>query len=160
MGCLLIPLMETLGYCCYLARESNLGVVTKEDRLEDVSRKSFETGLNSVQLIGYTGADPQSFGTDSHSGTRLSLATTSYYRTKDDKLHSKTSWHNISIFKPSLQEKVNLHVRRGSRLFVQGSLDYTSYVDQDGQKKYSTSIIPNDIIILNSRPSPEEEEDF
>ncbi|XP_032234070.2 single-stranded DNA-binding protein 1-A, mitochondrial [Nematostella vectensis] len=116
--------------------------------------------LNSVQLIGYTGADPQSFGTDSHSGTRLSLATTSYYRTKDDKLHSKTSWHNISVFKPSLQEKVNLHVRRGSRLFVQGSLDYTSYVDQDGQKKYSTSIIPNDIIILNSRPSPEEEEDF
>ncbi|KAK3750941.1 hypothetical protein QZH41_015017 [Actinostola sp. cb2023] len=98
-------------------------------------------GLNSVNLIGYTGGDPVLSGTDERPVTRFSLGTTNYYRSKDDKLQSKTSWHNIVVFKPFLQDKVNAYVKRGTRLFVQGSLDYNNYIDQDGQKKFGCSII-------------------
>ncbi|XP_031552158.1 single-stranded DNA-binding protein, mitochondrial-like [Actinia tenebrosa] len=116
--------------------------------------------LNSVQLIGYTGGDPVRGGTETHPLTRFSLATTKYYPTRDDKIESKTSWHSITVFKPFLQDKVNSYVRKGTRLFVQGSIDYNSYVDQEGQKKYITSIIPNDIIILGrSQSNLEGEED-
>ncbi|CAH3021062.1 unnamed protein product [Porites evermanni] len=98
--------------------------------------------LNSVQLIGYTGSDPLR-GSTEFQPTKFSLATTVYYKTRNETLESKTEWHNISVFKPSLQEKVNGYVRKGTRLFVQGSIQYNNYVDQEGIKRYNTSIVPS-----------------
>jgi len=110
-------------------------------------------------LIGYTGGDPLQ-GSTEFQPTKFSLATTVYYPSREqEKLESKTEWHNISVFKPSLQEKVNAYVRKGTRLFVQGSIQYNNYVDQEGIKRYNTSIVPNDIIVL-SQPVSVDEHDY
>ncbi|KAM7452563.1 Single-stranded DNA-binding protein [Porites harrisoni] len=115
--------------------------------------------LNSVQLIGYTGSDPLR-GSTEFQPTKFSLATTVYYKTRNETLESKTEWHNISVFKPSLQEKVNGYVRKGTRLFVQGSIQYNNYVDQEGIKRYNTSIVPSDVIVLSQPIAMEEEPHF
>lgn len=120
----------------------------------DLPRRSGKC-LNSVQLIGYSGSDPLQ-GSNEFQPTKFSLATTVYYKSRDEKLESRTEWHNISVFKPSLQEKVNAYIRKGTRLFVQGSIQYSNYVDQEGVKRYNTSIVPNDIIVLSQPVSMDE----
>ncbi|XP_020614689.1 single-stranded DNA-binding protein, mitochondrial-like [Orbicella faveolata] len=113
--------------------------------------------LNSVQLIGYSGSDPLKGSTD-HQPTKFSLATTQYYQSREEnRLESKTQWHNVAVFKPWLQDTVNSYVRKGTRLFIQGHIDYSNYVDQEGIKRFSTSIIPDSVIILSQPVSMEEE---
>lgn len=121
----------------------------------EVPRRSGKC-LNSVQLIGYTGGDPVK-GSADYQPTKFSLATTQYYTSREEKLESRTQWHNITVFRPYLQDTVNSYVRKGTRLFVEGHIDYNNYVDQEGIKRFSTSIIPNNIIILSQPMTVDED---
>ncbi|KAK2563747.1 Single-stranded DNA-binding protein [Acropora cervicornis] len=87
-------------------------------------------GLNSVQLIGYSGSDPLR-GSNDFQPTKFSLATTVYFQTRDAG-QSGTAYQFSS-----------LHCKKKTRLFVQGSIQYNNYVDQEGIKRYNTSIVPS-----------------
>eukprot|EP00794_Sanderia_malayensis_P012639 gene12639-13937_t len=122
-----------------------------------------EKCLNSVQLLGRVGSEPKIGGSSSKKVVQFSMATSIYYgglpstgnySMKSAPTQSKTLWHNISVFRPYLQEKVENNVRKGSRVLVNGSLDYSTYVDEQGIQKTNVSIIPDEIIIL-ATPSQE-----
>merc|ERR1739844_672468 len=129
-----------------------------EGRMADGEVRRGGRCVNSVQLLGYVTRDPLKTGNEVKSATRFNLATTVYFRDQDEgNLQSKTTWHNIVVFKPSLQNKVNNYVIKGSRVSVQGSLGNHSYEDEDGVKRTVTNVIPDDVIILRTPVARDED---
>ncbi len=107
-------------------------------------------GLNRVHLIGQVGKDPEI--RYSQSGTAVvtfSLATNDYFKDKrtGEKVE-KTAWHNLVAF-GKIGELISEYVRKGSRLYLEGSLDYQQY-EKDGEKKYITKIAVKDFNMLDS----------
>ena len=102
--------------------------------------------------MGRVGGDPVERGDFDKPFVTFSLATKENYRTKDsDDWMQKTSWHNVTVFKPNLVETVSNYVIKGSRVLVQGKLDYRTYEDENNpEKKHKfTSIIANDLVCLS-----------
>lgn len=108
-----------------------------------------ERSLNRVTLIGRAGSQPQLKGTVENPVVIFSLATNSL---------TKTEWHKISIFKPSLRSLAENYIKSGNRLFVEGRLNYGQFVDSSGNVVPTTSIIAEEIIFL-SKPKIEQEQD-
>lgn len=106
--------------------------------------------LNEVTLIGNVGKDPEVRNlTGGAISATITLATsTGGYTGKDGKeIAEKTQWHNIVLWNnlASISEK---YVKKGSRLLVKGRIEYREY-EKDGQKRYVTEIIANDIMLLS-----------
>ena len=80
----------------------------------------------------------------------FSLATTKKWKDKNGEKQSKTSWHNISVFQDGLVGVLEQYTRKGSKLYLEGELDYQEY-EKDGQKKYITKIIASQIQLLDSK---------
>ncbi|XP_046844699.1 single-stranded DNA-binding protein, mitochondrial-like [Xenia sp. Carnegie-2017] len=132
-------------------------------RCEERMRPS-ERCINSVQLLGRVGQFPKKGKGDVW---RFPLATSHKFQGKDEfgenKLMQKTQWHNIAVFRPYLQQKVQEMISKGSRVLVHGRLEYVSYDDEDGSRKSFSSIVMDDVILLSSpeeRNSLENEEEM
>lgn len=108
--------------------------------------------VNSVILLGNVGRDPESRYTPSGTQvTSLSLATTESYKDKSGSWQDRTEWHNLVAFDKSA-EIIGKYVKKGSRLYVRGSIRTNSWEDkQSGEKKYRTEIVVNDIILLDNK---------
>jgi len=110
-----------------------------------------EKCLNSVKLLGRVGQDPILRGEKSNFLT-FSLATSISYPKSNaqgvTEYHSKTEWHNICVFRPYLVERMQ-RVKKGSRLLVMGSIEYTSYSKTNGDMVETTRIVPDDVIVLS-----------
>ena len=92
-------------------------------------------GVNKVILIGNLGKDPDVRTTQNGSQVaKFSLATSEKYKNEE-----KTQWHNITCFGKQA-ETVQKYLKKGSKIFVDGKLDYQQY-EQDGQTKYRTEIV-------------------
>jgi single-strand DNA-binding protein len=106
---------------------------------------------NRVQLIGNLGADPEIKIFDSgKKNAKLSLATTDVYNNaKGDKVE-QTQWHNLILWGKTadIAEK---YLHKGSELAVDGRITYRSYDDKNGEKKYITEIIVNEIVMLGKK---------
>eukprot|EP00795_Rhopilema_esculentum_P005182 gene5183-315_t len=133
---------------CLVRSKATYGRSASRSPMSASSPAQTEKCLNSVQLLGRVGQDPKVAGR-SRKVVQFSMATTVYYQPSGEQgfaspggLESKTSWHNIAVFRPYLQEKVENYVKKGSRVLVQGSLEYSSYVDESGNQKNSVSVIP------------------
>lgn len=108
-------------------------------------------GLNRVTLIGNVGKDPETKILEGNlSVCRLSLATTETYRLANGESRSETLWHTIVLWR-GLAELASKYVKQGSLLYVDGKINYRSYEEPDGQKKYVTEIIGENIIFLDKR---------
>lgn len=113
--------------------------------------------LNEVTLVGNVGKDPDVRNlTGGAVSATITLATsTGGYTGKDGKeIAERTQWHNIVVWN-NLASICEKYVKKGSRLLVKGRIEYREY-DKDGQKRYVTEIIANDIMLI-SQPmaSPE-----
>ena len=98
--------------------------------------------LNKVQLIGNLGADPEirALG-DGAEVANLRLATTESWRDRaSGERKEKTEWHRISVFGDGLVNVVKNYLRKGSKIYVEGSLQTRSY-EKDGQTQYATEIV-------------------
>lgn len=97
--------------------------------------------INKVILVGYVGANPIIRQTrDGKKIANFSLATTLNY-TKDKETKSKTEWHKIVIYPPSLIEIVEKFVTKGTRLYIEGTIQTRSWVDEKtGDKRSSTEV--------------------
>ncbi|MET0282011.1 MAG: single-stranded DNA-binding protein, partial [Steroidobacteraceae bacterium] len=95
-------------------------------------------GINKVILVGNLGNDPDVKYTQSGMAiTRISLATTSVRKDKDGNQQERTEWHRV-VFFGKLGEIAGEYLRKGSSVYVEGSLRYDKYTGQDGVEKYST----------------------
>ena len=106
---------------------------------------------NSVQLIGRLGIDPEAttFG-ENKTKVKFSLATSSYYKDKEGERVQETQWHNIVAFgnTATIAEK---YLKKGNEIAVTGKITYNSWEDKDGNTKYFTDIIANEIVMLGSK---------
>jgi single-strand DNA-binding protein len=112
--------------------------------------------VNKVILVGNVGQDPEVKYTPSGVPVaRLSLATNERFKDKNDQWQDRTEWHSIVAWQ-RLAEIVGEYVRKGTKLYVEGKLQTTSWQDrQSGEKKYRIEIVARDIILLGSRENGE-----
>lgn len=105
--------------------------------------------LNQVLLIGHVGADPDVRTSPGGSrGASFSLATSRRWTDRDGQAHEKTEWHRVIAWE-RLAEIADRHVRRGSRLFVEGRLEYRTWEDAAGRARHATEVIARDLIPLD-----------
>ena len=107
--------------------------------------------LNKVQLIGNLGADPEIRSTNS--GTRvatLSVATSRQWKGRDGQDQEKTEWHRVICW-DRLAEVCERFLKRGDRVYIEGSIEYRQWEGQDGQTRYTTEVRAREIIMLGGR---------
>lgn len=119
--------------------------------------------LNKVMVIGNLGKDPEMRFTASGTPvTSFSLAVNRSYSSPDGERHQETEWFNIVAWN-KLAETCNQHLGKGRRVYIEGRLQTRSWEGQDGQTRYRTEIIANDVIFLDRRtaalPGGEEEDE-
>ena len=107
-------------------------------------------GLNRVMLFGNLGADPELRVTPSGQAIlKLRLATTESYLDKSNTRQERTEWHSITIW-GKRGEALGKILTKGDRIFVEGSLRTSSY-EKNGEKRYRTEIIANNVILGGGR---------
>lgn len=107
--------------------------------------------VNKVILVGNLGRDPEIKMTPSgQKVASFSIATTEKYNDKQGQKQEKTDWHNIVAWS-RLAEIIEQYVRKGSSVYIEGKLTTRSWDDQQGQKKYRTEVIANQLQMLGGR---------
>lgn len=111
-------------------------------------------GVNKVILIGNLGNDPEVRYTPSGSAVAtISLATSETWRDKQSgELQDRTEWHRLVFFN-RLAEIVGEYLRKGSKIYVEGSLRTRKWQDKTGVERHITEIIANEMHMLDSRSS-------
>ncbi len=108
--------------------------------------------VNKVILLGNVGKDPEIRSTPG--GTIVAtfgLATSDRFQDAQGAWQDRTEWHNLVAFKRTA-EIIRDYVKKGAKLYVEGSLRTSNWDDkQSGQKRYKTEIIVNDISLLSGR---------
>lgn len=104
-------------------------------------------GFNRVMLLGNLGADPElRFTQGGQAVLNLRVATTESYLDKDKVRRERTDWHNVVVWGKRGEALAKI-LGKGSSLFIEGSLRTSSYDDRDGNKRYKTEIIANNVIL-------------
>ena len=103
---------------------------------------------NKVQLIGNLGADPVIRHFEGGKVlAKLSLATNeSYKNTKGEKVQT-TQWHNLIAWGGNARV-IEQYLQKGSEIAIEGRLDYQTYEDKEGVKKYFTQVVINELLML------------
>lgn len=104
--------------------------------------------LNKVTLIGNLGADPEIRMTPS--GTKIakiSIATSRSFPDRSGQTQEKTEWHRITFF-GKLADVVEQYVTKGDRLYVEGRIEYSQTDDGQGNVRYFTDIVAQEMIML------------
>jgi single-strand DNA-binding protein len=108
--------------------------------------------VNKVILIGNLGADPEvRYLPSGDAVANIRLATTDRYKDKTSgEFKEMTEWHRVTFF-GRLAEIVNEYLKKGSPLYIEGRLRTRKYQGPDGQDRYSTEIIADQMQMLGSR---------
>jgi single-strand DNA-binding protein len=108
--------------------------------------------VNKVILVGNLGADPETRYTPNEMAiTKIRLATTEVRRNRDSgDSQELTEWHRITLF-GKLGEIASQYLRKGSKVYIEGKLRTSKYQGQDGQDRWSTEIIADEMTMLDSR---------
>ena len=113
-------------------------------------------GVNKVILIGNCGQDPETRHTPSGNAiTNLSIATSESWKDKTTgEAQERTEWHRIVFFN-RLAEIAGEYLKKGSKVYVEGSLRTRKWQDNNGQDKYTTEIVASSMQMLDSRTDGE-----
>lgn len=113
-------------------------------------------GVNTVHLIGNVGNDPEMKYTQGGMAiASVSLATTSTRKDTNGNQTERTEWHRVKFF-GKLAEIVGQYVKKGSKLYVEGSIRYDKY-DKDGVTHYTTDIVGDEMQMLGGLPGAGEQ---
>lgn len=108
-------------------------------------------GFNRVMLLGNLGSDPElRFTQGGQAVLNLRLATTESYLDKDKVRRERTDWHNVVVWGKRGEALAKI-LGKGSSIFIEGSLRTSSYDDKDGNKRYKTDVIANNVVLAGSR---------
>ena len=111
-------------------------------------------GVNKVILVGNCGQDPEvRYMPSGGAVTNLSIATSESWKDKNTgDQQERTEWHRVVFFN-RLAEIVEQYVKKGTKLYVEGSLRTRKWQGQDGQDRYTTEIVASEMQMLDSRGS-------
>lgn len=109
-------------------------------------------GVNKVTLIGNLGSDPEVRATSNGSRVAtISVATTDSWTDKaSGQRQERTEWHRV-VFFSRLAEIVEQYLSKGSQVYIEGRLQTRKWQDQNGQDRYTTEIVANDMQMLGGR---------
>ena len=107
--------------------------------------------VNKIIIIGNLGADPELRNLpDGSSVVNLSVATTDSYTDKSGQKVEKTEWHRVSFFgRPA--EIIHEYMRKGSKIYVEGSVQTRKYQDKEGNDRYITEVRGREFTFLSGR---------
>jgi single-strand DNA-binding protein len=112
-------------------------------------------GINKVILVGNLGDDPETKYTQGGMAvTKVRLATTSVRKDRDGNTQERTEWHRVTFF-GKLGEIAGEYLRKGSQVYVEGSIRYDKYTGNDGVERYFTDIIADEMQMLGGRSGGE-----
>ena len=108
-------------------------------------------GVNRVMLIGNLGKDPDvQYLEGNIAVAKFPLATTETYKDRTGKLISQTEWHTVVLWR-GLADLAQKYLHKGSLIYVEGRLRTRSWEDKDGNKKFATEIVGDNLIMLDKR---------
>lgn len=114
-------------------------------------------GINKVILIGNVGQDPEvKYMPSGGAVTNLSVATSESWKDKNTgQMQERTEWHRVTLYN-RLGEIAGQYLKKGSKVYLEGSLRTRKWQGQDGQDRYTTEIIANELQMLDTRPGGQE----
>ena len=109
-------------------------------------------GINKVILIGNLGSDPEvRYSQAGAAITNISVATSETWKDKQTgQSQERTEWHRVVFFN-RLAEIAGEYLRKGSKVYIEGSLRTRKWQDRDGQDRYTTEVVANEMQMLDSR---------
>ena len=122
--------------------------------------------VNKVILIGNVGQDPEirSFQTGGKV-CNLSIATSERWKDRETKEQKeRTQWHRVVVFNEPLINLIEMYVKKGSKLFIEGQLETRKWTYASGQEKYSTEVVlrayKGELTFLDSRSNNNDNDSF
>lgn len=116
--------------------------------------------LNKVMIIGNLGRDPEMRYTPSGQAvTQFTVAVNRNYRGQDGNWQEETEWFRVVAW-AQLGERAAENLRKGMKVYIEGRLQTRQWEDQQGQKRYTTELIANQVTNLDRRPREEGEGGF
>jgi len=114
--------------------------------------------VNKVILVGNVGQDPEvKYTASGVHVAKVSLATNERFKDRNEQWQDRTEWHSIVAWQ-RLAEIVGDYVRKGSKLYVEGKLQTSTWEDkQTGEKRYRTDIVAREILLLSPRENGQED---
>jgi len=109
-------------------------------------------GVNKVILVGNLGRDPEiRYMPNGSAVTNVGVATSEQWKDKQTgEQKERTEWHNVVFFQ-RLAEIAGEYLKKGSQVYIEGSLRTRKWQDKDGNDRYSTEIVASDMQMLNRR---------
>lgn len=109
--------------------------------------------VNKVIIVGRVGRDPETrYFPDGTAVSHISIATSETWKDKNGEKQERTEWHQVAFF-GKLAEIVTEYVRKGSLLYVSGKIRTRKWQDKNGQDRYATEIVAEEMRILVSQRS-------
>ncbi len=111
----------------------------------------FMRGVNRVMLIGNLGRDPDvQYLEGNIAVAKFPLATTETFKDRAGKLISQTEWHTVVLWR-GLAELAQKYLHKGSLVYIEGRLRTRSWEDKEGNKKFATEVVGDNLIMLDKR---------
>jgi single-strand DNA-binding protein len=108
--------------------------------------------VNKVILVGNVGKDPETRYLDEGVAiTKFPLATSETYKNRDGERVTNTEWHNVVLWR-NLAQVAEKYVKKGTQLYIEGRIKTRSYDDSEGNRKYITEIVGDQMQMLGRRP--------
>ncbi len=112
-------------------------------------------GINKVIIVGNLGQDPEvKYMPNGNAVTNISVATSESWKDQQGQLQERTEWHRIVMFR-KLAEIAGQYLRKGSQVFIEGKLQTRKWQDQNGQDRYTTEIVADNMQMLGGRQGNE-----
>lgn len=107
--------------------------------------------VNKVILVGRLGKDPETrYMTNGEAVTNATLATSENWKDKSGEKQEKTEWHNL-VFYRRLAEIAGEYLKKGSQVYIEGKLQTRKWQDKNGQDRYTTEILVNEMQMLGGK---------
>jgi single-strand DNA-binding protein len=108
-------------------------------------------GVNKVILVGNLGQDPEvRYMPNGNAVANLTLATSESWKDQAGQLQERTEWHRITMYR-RLAEIAGEYLRKGSQIYIEGKLQTRKWQDQQGQDRYTTEVIADQLQMLGSK---------
>lgn len=107
--------------------------------------------VNKIILVGNVGSDPEARAVGESRVASFSLATSEQWTGRDGTKNEATQWHRCVAWnagKYTLADIVEKYVRKGARVYVEGSMDYRTWTDKDGQQRTTAEVKVRELVLL------------
>jgi single-strand DNA-binding protein len=117
-------------------------------------------GLNKVMIIGNLGQDPEMrYTSTGRPVTTFRVAATRSWKTPDGERRSETDWFTIVAW-ASLAEICNQYLKKGQQVYIEGRLHNRRWEDSEGNKRSTTEVVANEMIMLGDRHGVKDDADL